>query len=127
MARRATGARGRGRDTTRGGRAGTRRGFRSDVGPHEAEKAQKPGRRVRFFLCFRRFLWPTLAMPRKEQEEEAPKKIASYTAKLDDAQIKKLGALLEARGWTPFEVGYTHFAFKADHLKVNVSAYTSGK
>ena len=67
-------------------------------------------------------------MPRKpDQEEEAPKKLASYTAKLDDAQIKKLGALLEARGWVPFEVGYTHFAYKADHLKVNVSAYTSGK
>ncbi|MBI5767484.1 MAG: ribonuclease HIII [Verrucomicrobia bacterium] len=66
-------------------------------------------------------------MAKKYQEEEAPKKIASYTAKLDDAQIKKLGALLEARGWMPFEVGYTHFAYKADHLKVNVSAYTSGK
>ena len=25
------------------------------------------------------------------------------------------------------EVAYTRFAFKADHLKVNVSAYTSGK
>ena len=36
-------------------------------------------------------------------------------------------ALLAAKGWTPFEVGYTRFAFKADHLKVNVSAYTSGK
>jgi ribonuclease HIII len=41
--------------------------------------------------------------------------------------MEKLGALLRARGWTPFEVGYTRFAFKADHLKVNVSAYTSGK
>jgi ribonuclease HIII len=66
-------------------------------------------------------------MLKKYQEEKTPKKIASYTAKLDDAQIKKLGSLLEARGWTPFDVGYTHFAYKADHLKVNVSAYTSGK
>jgi ribonuclease HIII len=60
-------------------------------------------------------------------EEEAPKKISSYTVKLDDAQMEKLRALLVARGWTPFEVAYTRFAFKADHLKVNVSAYTSGK
>jgi ribonuclease HIII len=66
-------------------------------------------------------------MPKKSSDEEKPKVLASYTAKLDDAQIKKLGALLQERGWTPFEVGYTHFAFKADHLKVNVSAYTSGK
>ena len=64
---------------------------------------------------------------RSDSAEEKPKVLASYTAKLDDAQMKKLGALLEARGWTPFEVGYTHFAYKADHLKVNVSAYTSGK
>ncbi len=41
--------------------------------------------------------------------------------------MAKLRAICEARGWTPFEVAYTRFAFKADHLKVNVSAYTSGK
>ncbi|MSU66538.1 MAG: ribonuclease HIII [Opitutus sp.] len=60
-------------------------------------------------------------------EADAPKKIASYTVKLDDAQMEKLRAICVARGWTPFEVGYTRFAFKADHLKTNVSAYTSGK
>lgn len=60
-------------------------------------------------------------------EEEAPKKLSSYTVKLDAAQLQKLRALCEARGWTPFEVGYTHFAYKADHLKLNLSAYTSGK
>ncbi len=60
-------------------------------------------------------------------DDEAPKKISSYTIKLDDAQMEKLRSVLEARGWTPFEVAYTRFAFKADHLKVNVSAYTSGK
>lgn len=60
-------------------------------------------------------------------DEDAPKKISSYTIKLDDAQMEALRKILEARGWTPFEVGYTRFAFKADHLKVNVSAYTSGK
>jgi ribonuclease HIII len=67
-------------------------------------------------------------MPKKFSDEpEAPKKIASYTVKLDDAQMEKLRTILVGRGWTPFEVGYTRFAFKADHLKVNVSAYTSGK
>ena len=60
-------------------------------------------------------------------EEEAPKKLASYTIKLDDAQMEALRKILTVRGWTPFEVEYTRFAFKADHLKVNVSAYTSGK
>ena len=60
-------------------------------------------------------------------EPEAPKKLASYTAKLDDAQMEKLRAICVERGWTPFEVAYTRFAFKADHLKTNVSAYTSGK
>lgn len=60
-------------------------------------------------------------------DEDAPKKISSYTVKLDDAQMDALRKILEARGWTPFEVGYTRFAFKADHLKCNVSAYTSGK
>ena len=66
-------------------------------------------------------------MAKKSPDEEKPKVLASYTVKLDDAQMTKLGALLKERGWTPFEVGYTRFAYKADHLKVNVSAYTSGK
>ena len=67
-------------------------------------------------------------MPKNFSDEpEAPKKIASYTVKLDDAQMEKLKAICVARGWTPFEVAYTRFAFKADHLKVNLSAYTSGK
>lgn len=64
---------------------------------------------------------------RGEPAEEKPKVLSSYTVKLDDAQMEKLRAILVSRGWTPFEVGYTHFAFKADHLKTNVSAYTSGK
>jgi ribonuclease HIII len=70
--------------------------------------------------------WPAMQKNYRD-EPEPPKKIASYTVKLDDAQMGKLRAVLEARGWTPFDVAYTRFAFKADHLKVNVSAYTSGK
>lgn len=67
-------------------------------------------------------------MPKPFNDEpEAPKKLASYTAKLNDAQMEKLRGICVERGWTPFEVAYTRFAFKADHLKTNVSAYTSGK
>src|SRR5262245_17265983 len=87
------------------------------------------GRARRFsFLRFAGVFAAIFPMPKKQNDEpEAPKKIASYTVKLDDAQMEKLRAICEARGWTPFEVAYTRFAFKADHLKVNVSAYTSGK
>ncbi|QYM77906.1 ribonuclease HIII [Horticoccus luteus] len=66
-------------------------------------------------------------LKRSQPAEDKPKVLSSYTVKLDDAQMEKLGALLEARGWKPVEVAYTRFAFKADHLKVNVAAYTSGK
>ena len=45
-------------------------------------------------------------------EPEAPKKLASYTAKLDDAQMEKLRAIGEGRGWERFEVPYTRFAFR---------------
>lgn len=66
-------------------------------------------------------------MPKMQQEDGAPKKLASYTAKLDDAQMEKLRAICEARHFMPFEVAYTRFAFKSDPDKINVSAYTSGK
>jgi ribonuclease HIII len=66
-------------------------------------------------------------MPKPPAEEEKPKKLASYTAKLDDAQMAKLRTICEERGWMSFDVAYTRFAFKADHLKVNVTAYESGK
>jgi len=63
----------------------------------------------------------------RSDEPEQPRKLATYTLKLDDAQMNKLRGLLQERGWTPFEVAYSRFAFRADHLKVNVTAYTSGK
>lgn len=62
-----------------------------------------------------------------DDAEPAPKKINSYTLKLDDAQMGKLRAHCEARGWEPMTVAYTRFAFKSESAKVNVSAYTSGK
>ena len=55
----------------------------------------------------------------------APKKLSTYTIKLDDTQMKKLRAACEAKSWEPFVVAYTHFAFKGPDC--NVSAYTSGK
>lgn len=65
-------------------------------------------------------------MPKKtDPDAEAPKKLSTYTIKLDDAQMEKLRAVLERRGWAPFEVPYTRFAFKS--ADCNVSAYTSGK
>jgi len=65
-------------------------------------------------------------MPKKTSgEEAAPKKLAIYTLKLTDEQMARLRAACEARSWAPFEVAYTHFAFKGPN--VNVSAYTSGK
>ena len=68
-------------------------------------------------------------MPKRSDDgaEEKPKKLASYTAKLDDGQMAKLRAICEERGWMPFEVAYARFAFKADHAKINVTAYESGK
>ena len=67
-------------------------------------------------------------MPKKpSSDDEAPKKLSSYTIKLDDAQMDILKAIGEARGWAPFEVAYTRFAFKAEAAKLNICAYTSGK
>jgi ribonuclease HIII len=66
-------------------------------------------------------------MPKPKPTDDEPKKLSSYTAQLDDAPMEKLRAFGESRGWAPFEVAYTRFAFKADHLKINVAAYTSGK
>ncbi len=64
---------------------------------------------------------------KKTEENDGPKKLSSYTIKLDDAQMEKLRAYCERRLWAPFEVAYSRFAYKADHLKLNVTAYTSGK
>ncbi len=67
-------------------------------------------------------------MPKKPtSDDEAPKKLASYTAKLDDAQMEKLRAICTGRHFEPFEVAYTRFAFKSDAARINVCAYTSGK
>lgn len=67
-------------------------------------------------------------MPKKPAaDDDQPKKLSSYTIKLDAAQMDALHAICKERNWVPFEVAYTRFAYKADHLKLNVTAYTSGK
>jgi ribonuclease HIII len=65
-------------------------------------------------------------MPKKPAPDpEAPKKLSTYTLKLDDPQMAKLRAICDRRGWQPFEVAYARYAFKGPD--VNVTAYESGK
>ena len=60
-----------------------------------------------------------------DNNSDEPKKITSYTIKLDDAQMEKLRVACAAKHWETAEVPYARFAFKGP--KVNVTAYTSGK
>ena len=65
-------------------------------------------------------------MAKKPAEaDETPKKLSTYTIKLDDAQMETLHGILQSRGWPTAEVAYTRFAFKGPSC--NVTAYTSGK
>ena len=65
-------------------------------------------------------------MPKKKTEqEEAPKKLAIYTLKLDDKQMDTLHAILKAKCWESFEVPYARYAYKG--LDCNVTAYESRK
>ena len=67
-------------------------------------------------------------MPKKSaQTDDEPKKLASYTIKLTDEQMTRLGDLLRSRGWAAFEVAYARFAFRNDAAKVNVTGYESRK
>ena len=62
-----------------------------------------------------------------DADSDQPKKLSSYTIKLDDIQMERLRAICVARHWSAFPVAYTRFAYKADALKLNITAYTSGK
>lgn len=66
-------------------------------------------------------------MPKRSDEAgaEKPKRLSTYTLKLDDAGMDKLRAACDERSWEPFEVAYARFAFKGPD--VNVTAYQSGK
>ena len=53
-------------------------------------------------------------MPKRgPDDEEKPKKLSTYTAKLDDAQMEKLRSILSGKGWESFDVAYARFAFTA--------------
>jgi len=65
-------------------------------------------------------------MPKKKPADpDAPKKLSSYTVKLDDAQMDKLHDWCAGRGWEAKEVPYARFGFKGPD--VNVTAYESRK
>jgi ribonuclease HIII len=65
-------------------------------------------------------------MPKsREPDDEKPKKLSTYTAKLTDEQMDLLGQILKAKGWQPFEVAYARYAFKGTDC--NVTAYESRK
>ena len=65
-------------------------------------------------------------MPKRgPDDEEKPKKLSTYTLKLDDAQMEKLRSILGGRGWEAFDVPYARFAFRGRDC--NVTAYESGK
>jgi ribonuclease HIII len=65
-------------------------------------------------------------MPKRGQDdEEKPKKLSTYTLKLDDTQMEKLRSILSSRGWEAFDVPYARYAFKGRDC--NVTAYESGK
>jgi len=65
-------------------------------------------------------------MPKRGQDdEEKPKKLSTYSIKLDEAQMESLRAALSGRGWEAFDVAYARYAFKGRDC--NVTAYESGK
>lgn len=75
-------------------------------------------------------MWRDLRRMAKKFSDDAadePKKISSYTIKLDDLQMEMVRQYCEKRCWISFDVAYARFAFKADHLRVNVTGYESGK
>ncbi len=65
-------------------------------------------------------------MPKRgRDDEEKPKKLSTYTLKLDDGQMERVRAILSGRGWEAFDVAYARFAFRGRDC--NVTAYESGK
>jgi ribonuclease HIII len=58
-------------------------------------------------------------------DDNAPKKISSYTVKLSDEQMEQVRRHCAERAWEQFDVAYARFAFRGN--KVNVTGYESGK
>src|SRR5690606_40797794 len=90
--------------------------------------AKPPAKPTPIFFVLSALFVANHPMPKKPtSDDEAPKQLSSYMVKLDDAQMDALRAHCQERRWTPFEVAYTRFAYRSEHLKLNVTAYTSGK
>jgi ribonuclease HIII len=66
-------------------------------------------------------------MPNKKKEDAGPKRMSTYTVKLDEDQIEKLSELCEHRMYQYYFVDHTLFAFKAPREDVNIVGYKSGK
>ncbi len=66
-----------------------------------------------------------MAKKTADDEEEKPKKLSTYTVKLDDVQLEKLQTVLRQRGWQPFDVPYARYAFRGQDC--NVTAYDKRK
>ncbi|HMD61568.1 MAG TPA: DUF3378 domain-containing protein, partial [Opitutaceae bacterium] len=65
-------------------------------------------------------------MPKRGQhDEEKPKRLSTYSIKLDDAQMESLRSILYGRGWEAFDVAYARYALRGPDC--NVTAYESGK
>ncbi len=64
-------------------------------------------------------------MPKKTSDEDKPKRLSTYAIKLTGEQMDKLRAVIDAKGWAPFDVAYARFAFRGPDC--NVTAYESGK
>jgi len=62
---------------------------------------------------------------RGQDAEEEPRRLSTYTLKLDDAQMERLRSILHGRGWEAFDVAYARYAFRGRDC--NVTAYESGK
>jgi ribonuclease HIII len=64
-------------------------------------------------------------MPKKTSDEEAPKRLSTYTLKLEDSQMEALRSILHGRGWESAEVPYARYSYRGPDC--NVTAYESGK
>ena len=62
---------------------------------------------------------------KKKADPDAPKRLATYTVKLDDAQLDKLRDWCAGRGWEARDVPYARFGYKGPD--VNVTGYESRK
>ena len=66
-----------------------------------------------------------MARKAKQDSDDAPKKVAMHTLKLDAGQAEKLRQIIVGKGWVSFPVDHSAFAFKGPD--VNVVHYKSGK